>query len=126
MHFLIDILAVLILLFFFLAGWHKGTLLSLLGVVHGLQSQRSALEDGTFTIDLDPLGGEEPAVSHITDVVASLNEILQELLMSLVGYVRVATGAPAKPELCLSGIALLMEELEPDPATLPTDIVSMR
>lgn len=33
MHFVIDISAVLILLFFLLAGWHKGFLLSALGVV---------------------------------------------------------------------------------------------
>ena len=33
MHIVIDILAAIILLFFFLSGWHKGFLLSLLGVV---------------------------------------------------------------------------------------------
>ncbi len=33
MHMAIDILAAIFLLFFFLAGWHKGFLLSLLGVV---------------------------------------------------------------------------------------------
>lgn len=42
MHIVIDILAVIILLFFFLAGWHKGVLLASLGVVRVVLSYGAA------------------------------------------------------------------------------------
>ncbi len=48
MHILIDILAAIILLFFFLAGWHKGTLLSLLGIVRVVISYGGAYLSGRY------------------------------------------------------------------------------
>jgi hypothetical protein len=48
MHIAIDILAAIILLFFFLAGWHKGFLLSLLGVVRVVLSYGIAYFSGRY------------------------------------------------------------------------------
>lgn len=48
MHMAIDILAVIVLLFFFLAGWHKGLLLSLLGVVRVLFAYAAAFYAGRY------------------------------------------------------------------------------
>lgn len=48
MHMAIDILAAIILLFFLLAGWHKGTLLSVLGVVRALLAYSMAYFTGRY------------------------------------------------------------------------------
>ncbi len=48
MHIAIDILAGIILLFFFLAGWHKGILLSLLGVARVVLSYGVAYLSGRY------------------------------------------------------------------------------
>jgi hypothetical protein len=48
MHIGIDIIAVLILLFFLLAGWHKGFLLSLLGIVRVILSYGLAYVSGRY------------------------------------------------------------------------------
>jgi len=48
MHIVIDILAGIILLFFFLSGWHKGTLLAALGGVRMIVSVGTALLSGRF------------------------------------------------------------------------------
>ena len=48
MNIVIDILAALVLLFFFLAGWHKGFLLSLLGVVRVVLAYGIAFFAGRF------------------------------------------------------------------------------
>jgi len=48
MHIAIDILAAIILLFFFLAGWHKGFLLSLLGVVRVVLAYGAAYFSGRY------------------------------------------------------------------------------
>ncbi len=48
MHIAIDILAAIILLFFFLAGWHKGFLLSLLGIVRVILSYGASYFAGRY------------------------------------------------------------------------------
>ncbi len=48
MHIVIDILAAIILLFFFLAGWHKGFLLSLLTVVRVILAYGAAYFSGRY------------------------------------------------------------------------------
>jgi len=48
MHMAIDILVAIILLFFFLAGWHKGFLLSLLGVVRMVLAYGAAYFSGRY------------------------------------------------------------------------------
>jgi len=48
MHILIDILALIVLLFFLLAGWHKGFLLSLLGVVRVILAYSVAFFAGRY------------------------------------------------------------------------------
>jgi hypothetical protein len=48
MHMAIDILAAIVLLFFFLAGWHKGFLLSLLGVVRVVLAYGAAYFAGRY------------------------------------------------------------------------------
>jgi hypothetical protein len=48
MHLVIDILAAIILLFFFLSGWHRGTLLSSLGVVRVVLSYGAAYFSGRY------------------------------------------------------------------------------
>ncbi len=48
MHIAIDILAAIILLFFLLAGWHKGFLLSLLGVVRVILAYGTAYFAGRY------------------------------------------------------------------------------
>lgn len=48
MHVAIDILAAIVLLFFFLAGWHKGYLLSLLGVLRVILAYGSAYFAGRY------------------------------------------------------------------------------
>ncbi len=48
MHMAIDILTAIILLFFFLAGWHKGFLLSLLGVVRVVLAYGAAYFSGRY------------------------------------------------------------------------------
>lgn len=48
MHIAIDILAGIILLFFFLSGWHKGTLLSFLGIVRVVLSYGLAYLSGRY------------------------------------------------------------------------------
>lgn len=48
MHFVIDILAAVILLFFLLAGWQKGFLLSLLGVVRVVLAYGAAFFAGRY------------------------------------------------------------------------------
>ena len=48
MHIAIDILAAIILLFFFLAGWHKGFLVSLLGVIRVVLAYGAAYFAGRY------------------------------------------------------------------------------
>jgi hypothetical protein len=48
MHYVIDIIAALLLLFFFLAGWHKGIILSLLGVVRVVIAYGAAYFAGRY------------------------------------------------------------------------------
>ncbi|RKX46989.1 MAG: hypothetical protein DRP64_02300 [Verrucomicrobia bacterium] len=48
MHIAIDILASIVLLFFFLAGWHKGFLISLLGVVRVVLAYGAAYFAGRY------------------------------------------------------------------------------
>ncbi len=48
MNIVIDILAAIILLFFFLAGWHKGALLSSLGIVRVILSYSAAYFSGRY------------------------------------------------------------------------------
>lgn len=48
MHMAIDILAAIVLLFFFLSGWHKGFLLSLLGVVRVVLAYGAAYFAGRY------------------------------------------------------------------------------
>ncbi len=48
MHLVIDILALITLLFFFLKGWHKGLLLSLLGVARVILSYGIAYVSGRY------------------------------------------------------------------------------
>ena len=48
MHIVIDIVASIVLLFFFLAGWHKGFLLSLLGVVRVVLAYGAAYFAGRY------------------------------------------------------------------------------
>jgi uncharacterized membrane protein required for colicin V production len=48
MHMVIDILAAIVLLFFLLAGWHKGFLLSLLGVVRVFFAYAAAFYAGRY------------------------------------------------------------------------------
>lgn len=48
MHIAIDIVAGIILLFFFLSGWHKGTLLSLLGIARVVLSYVAAYFSGRY------------------------------------------------------------------------------
>ena len=48
MHITIDIVAGIILLFFFLAGWHKGFLLSLLGVIRVILAYSAAYFAGRY------------------------------------------------------------------------------
>lgn len=48
MHWLIDILAAVILLFFVLAGWHKGLLLSTLGIVRAVLAYGAAFLAGRY------------------------------------------------------------------------------
>jgi hypothetical protein len=48
MHFVIDIIAALLLLFFLLSGWHKGFLLSLLGIVRVILAYGAAYFAGRY------------------------------------------------------------------------------
>ena len=48
MNMVIDILAAIVLLFFFLSGWHKGLLLSLLGIVRVLLAYSAAYFAGRY------------------------------------------------------------------------------
>ncbi len=48
MHFVIDILAAIVLIFFLLAGWHKGFLLSLLGVARFILAYGMAFLAGRY------------------------------------------------------------------------------
>ncbi|KNC48750.1 uncharacterized protein AMSG_00527 [Thecamonas trahens ATCC 50062] len=88
---------------------------SLLAVVHGLQSIEAAVNEGVFELDLSGLEpGSTPSGDLLVDVGNGVLQLLCDLVASLVAYVRVASTAPAKLGLCLSGIALLMEDVEPE------------
>ena len=48
MHWVIDISAAIILLFFLLGGWHKGFMLSLLGVIRVITAYGAAYFSGRY------------------------------------------------------------------------------
>lgn len=83
MHMAIDILAAIILLFFFLAGWHKGFLLSLLGIVRVIIAYGAAYFSGRYIGFWMGEVAHRPRIVTIP-VVAGLTFVLITLIFHVV------------------------------------------